>query len=183
VRRAPLNQLGDVPLVAAGRLEGPLQQAIHTFKYRPRPLLAGWLARPLAQAMRDAGIPLEALAFVPLHPARERQRGFNQAERLACELGAALRLPLVGGLTRIRPTPAQVGLTAHERALNVSDAFRWVGTRPAPGGIGLVDDVCTTGATLQAAAQAIQAAGGSVREFLVLAVPHTLPAPLVTLPE
>jgi len=93
LRRAPVNHLGAVPLIAAGQLEGPFQQAIHTFKYRPRPVLAGWLARPLAQAIQGAGLDLEALSFVPLHPARERQRGFNQAERLARELGATLRLP------------------------------------------------------------------------------------------
>jgi len=183
LRRAPVNHLGAVPLIAAGQLEGPFQQAIHTFKYRPRPVLAGWLARPLAQAIQGADLHLEALSFVPLHPSRERQRGFNQAERLARELGATLRLPLVQGLTRIRPTPAQVGLTGRERDLNVSGAFRWIGTEPAPAGVGLVDDVCTTGATLLAAAQAIRAAGGSVAGFLVLAVPHTLPAPVVTLPE
>lgn len=183
MRRAPRNHLGSVPLIAAGRLEGPFQQAIHSFKYRPRPFLAGWLARPLADAIRAADLHLEGLTFVPLHPARERQRGFNQAERLASELGAELRLPLVSGLARIRSTPAQVGLTARERDLNVSGAFRWLGAGAAPPGLGLVDDVCTTGATLLAAAEAIQAAGGSVRGFLVLAVPHTLPAPVVTLPE
>ncbi|GAC1481580.1 MAG: hypothetical protein PVSMB9_06900 [Candidatus Dormibacteria bacterium] len=172
-----------MPLIAAAQLEGAFQQAIHAYKYRPRPGLSGALARPLAEAVRQCRLELAGLTFVPLHPTRARQRGFNQAESLAGELGAALSLPVLRGLERVRPTPAQVGLSGWEREANVSGAFRWVAAARAPGGVGLVDDVCTTGATLRAAAAAIEAAGGSVGAFLVLAVPHTLAAPVVTLPE
>ncbi len=170
-------------MVAAAWLEGPFQQAIHVYKYRPRPTLSAALAAPLVVAIEEAGLSLRALTFVPLHPARARQRGFNQAERLASELGAALALPVIRGLARTRPTLAQVGLTGPEREANVAGAFQWDGAEPPPLCTGLVDDVCTTGATLRAAAEGLIAAGGSVAAFLVLALPHTLATPLVTLPE
>jgi ComF family protein len=180
VHSVPMSTLAGIPLVAAGRLEGPLQRAIHTYKYRPRPQLATVLAPPLRHAIAEAGLSLPALAFVPLHPRRQRERGFNQADRLATELSTALGAPLVSGLTRVRATPAQVGLSQAERRVNLLGAFQWRGHQPPPKGLGLVDDVCTTGATLEAAAQAVAEAGGSIGAFLVLAVAQTLPAPPVT---
>ena len=178
VRQIPAGTLTGIPLVAAGRLEGPLQQAIHSYKYRPRPQLASVLAEPLHGAIVAAGLSLPALAFVPLHPRRLRERGFNQAERLATELSRSLGVPLLSGLTRVRATPAQVGLSQAERRLNLEGAFQWTAAQAPPSGIGLVDDVCTTGATLEAVARAISEAGGSIGAFLVLA--QTLPAVAVT---
>jgi predicted amidophosphoribosyltransferase len=87
---------------------------------------------------------------------------------------------VLGGLTRVRATPAQVGLSQGERRANLAGAFRWTAAQPPPRGLGLVDDVCTTGATLTAAAQAVAEAGGSIGAFLVLAVAQTLPAVAVT---
>jgi predicted amidophosphoribosyltransferase len=127
-----------------------------------------------------ADVSLPALTFVPLHPRRRRQRGFNQAERLAAELARGLGVPLLSGLTRLRATPAQVGLSQAERRANLVGAFQWTSTQPPPHGLGLVDDVCTTGATLEAAARAVAEAGGSIGAFLVLAVAQTLPAVAVT---
>jgi predicted amidophosphoribosyltransferase len=80
----------------------------------------------------------------------------------------------------VRATPAQVGLSQLERRVNLLGAFEWTAAEPPPQGLGLVDDVCTTGATLTAAAQAVAEAGGSIGAFLVLAVAQTLPAPPVT---
>jgi ComF family protein len=176
----PITSLNGIPLVAAGRLSGPLQRAIHTYKYRPRPQLANRLAEPLGQAAMAAGLALAALTYVPLHPRRQRERGFNQAERLAARLGASLRVPVVSGLSRLRPTPAQVGLGQAERQVNVAGAFRWTSSQPPPHGLGLVDDVCTTGATLDAVARVVAEAGGSIGAFLVLAVAQTLPGTPVT---
>lgn len=178
----PLTSLHGIPLVAVGRLSGPLQRAIHTYKYRPRPQLAGRLAEPLSRAAIAAGLTLPALTFVPLHPGRQRERGFNQAERLARRLAASLRVPVVGGLSRLRPTPAQVGLGQAERQVNVAGAFRWTAAELPPEGVGLVDDVCTTGATLDAVARVVAEAGGSIGAFLVLAVAQTLPGTPVTCP-
>jgi ComF family protein len=172
--------MAGIPLVAAGRLEGPLQQAIHTYKYRPRPQLASVLVKPLHCAILAAGLSLPALTFVPLHPRRQRERGFNQAERLAAELSSSLGIPVLAGLTRVRATPAQVGLSQAERRANLAGAFQWTAAQPPGYRLGLVDDVCTTGATLEAAARAVTEAGGSIGAFLVLAVAQTLPLPAVT---
>jgi ComF family protein len=180
LRPPPASTLAGIPLVAAGRLEGPLQHAIHTYKYRPRPQLAPVLAQPLGRAILAAGVSVPALIFVPLHPRRRRERGFNQAERLAAELSGSLGIPMLSGLTRVRATPAQVGLSQAERRANLAGAFQWTAAEPPGHHLGLVDDVCTTGATLEAAAQAVAGAGGSIGAFLVLAVAQTLPAVAVT---
>ena len=182
VQPPPLATLSGMPLVAAGRLDGPLQQAIHTYKYRPRPGLASVLGELLWRATAASNLELAALTYIPLHPQRRRERGFNQAERLARALAGRLAVPVVGGLTRLRPTPAQVGLSQPERQVNMLGAFEWAATAPPPRGLALVDDVCTTGATLTAAAEAVARAGGSIGAFVVLARAQTLPALAVTLP-
>jgi len=182
IERVPPTTLNGIPLVAAGRLDGPLQRAIHAYKYRPRPGLAGLLAAPLPRAIADAHLDIPALTYVPLHPQRRRERGFNQAERLAHVLAGRLGVRVVGGLSRLRPTPAQVGLSQPERQVNMQGAFEWTAATPPPYGLALVDDVCTTGATLEAAADAVARAGGSTGAFVVLARAQTLPTLAVTLP-
>jgi ComF family protein len=183
LRPPSFSTLAGIPLIAAGRLDGPWQRAIHAYKYRPRPQLASVLAPSLGRAIVAADVFLPALTYVPLHKGRQRERGFNQAERLAAEVSGALGVPLVSGLTRVRATPAQVGLSQAERRANLAGAFRWTAPQPPAHGLGLVDDVCTTGATLTAAARAVAEAGGSIGAFLVLAVAQTLPLPAVTSPE
>ena len=182
LRPPAVSTLAGIPLLAAGRFDGRLQQAIHSYKYRPRPQLATALAGCLEAAVRNSGIRIAVLTFVPLHPARQRERGFNQAERLALRLGLMLELPVLAGLCRVRPTPAQVGLGEAERRANMIGAFCWSATQRPPEGLALVDDVCTTGATLEAAAEAVGRAGGSIGAFLALARAQTLPALAVTLP-
>ncbi len=179
-----MHRVAEVPLIVAGRLRGAWQHAVHTFKYRPRPQLAGMLARHLVDAISGTELPpLEALTAIPLHPARLRTRGFNQADLLAKEVAARCGIPLVEGLERTRNTPAQVGLTEALRRQNMAGAFRWASVGRPPSALGLVDDVCTTGATLEAAAAAIRLAGGDVAAFLVLASPQTLLALAVTHPD
>lgn len=177
------TSLNGVPLIAGGRFAGPLQRAIHTYKYGGRRELGRTLAPLLVRAIGASGIDAAGVAYVPLHRERQRRRGFNQAERLAAELARSVGLPLVEGLARIRSTPAQVGLTQAERRVNLLGSFAWSLGRAAPSRLVLVDDVCTTGATLEAANEAIQQAGGSVAAFAVLARAQTLAALPVTLPE
>lgn len=178
----PSGVLEGIPLIAGGRLEGPLQRAIHTYKYGRRPGLATPLSLPLLEAASGVRQALCGLAFVPLHPSRQRERGFNQAERLARELAGAMGLPVVSGLSRQRANPAQVGLGAVARRENMMGAFAWTSAAAAPTGLGLVDDVCTTGATLEAAAAAVRAGGGAVAAFLVVAAAQTLAPVVVTTP-
>ena len=101
--------------------------------------------------------PLDALVPVPLHPVRHRARGYNQARALAEALGRIHGWPVLDVLERVRATRSQVGLGRPGRAANVEAAFV---CRPGvPPVVGLVDDVTTSGATLEAAGSALLMAG------------------------
>lgn len=146
--------------------DGVIREAIHVFKYNGERGLAQPLARLLV-----AHCPMEAdaLIAVPLHAARQRERGFNQAQLLAQELGQHWRIPVVAGLARVRSTDHQVGQSARERAVNVQGAFMWRSQTSPPPRVLLIDDVLTTGSTLMACAAALQVAGASDVEGLTLA--------------
>lgn len=146
-------------LVAAGAYEGTLRAAIHALKYDGRRTLAG----RLGALMREAGTELiadaDGVVPVPLHASRLRARGFNQAADLARAIG----LPVAPVLRRTRATDPQADLPAARRHGNVRGAFaaahairRWNGAV-----LVLVDDVSTTGATLDACASALLAAGAA----------------------
>ena len=154
---------------AAFAYRPPVRELLHAFKYRGRldagRLLAGWMAGLLPRHP-ELGRPL-AVVCVPLHPGRLRERGFNQAEWLGRAVAAAARLPLQEGLRRVKKTRAQWGLSRRERGANLEGAFAWAGTRPARRVL-LVDDVCTSGSTLEACARALQAAGAEdIRAFVL----------------
>jgi predicted amidophosphoribosyltransferase len=158
---------------AALPLAPPARGAIHAAKYRGcRPAirtLAVVGAERLAPQLL-AGGPPEAVVAVPLGRRRRRLRGFNQAEVAAAALCAAYGLaPPRPGLRRVRETPAQVGLGEGERLGNLAGAFRWAGTPLTGGTVWVVDDVVTTGATLMAAACALQQAGGGRIEAVAMA--------------
>ena len=141
---------------AAGIYEGALRAIVHALKYEGRRSLA----RPLARLMRErAGHLLEGASVavpVPLHPSRLRERGFNQADDLARHLG----LPVVPAVRRVRATTAQTGLPASRRHANVRGAFAMTraGATIRDAIVVLVDDVSTTGATLEACARALKQA-------------------------
>ena len=143
---------------------GAVRLAIHQFKYRHLKAMAAPLGQLLADYWRSYPLPGEALVPVPLHPKRLRERGYNQASLLAREMGKLTGLPAVeGSLLRIRDTVTQARTaSAAERRSNVRDAFACQQELHGEK-ILLIDDVCTTGATLDACAMALRAAGaGSV---------------------
>lgn len=147
-------------LRAATAYEGPVERAIQRLKYE------GWrpVGRPLAGLIADRvavdGLAAPVLVAVPLHPRRLRERGFNQAELLASELRRRLRLGRAPGeLVRLRDTPSQVGLDRVRRAENVRGAFAWHGQDLRGAAVALIDDVATTGATLEACASALRHGG------------------------
>lgn len=107
---------------------------------------------------------------VPLHRARKRERGFNQAEALAAGVARSLGLPLNSGiLHRIRPTPPQTGLSYSARRRNVQGAFEVRGRSLRGQSVLLVDDVMTTGATAHACAMRLKQAGAEKVLVLTLA--------------
>lgn len=150
-RRPPLGR------VAAAFVYGaPVDGLLRRFKFH-QDLAAG---RLLAELMRPAMAALpapQALVPVPLHLARLRRRGYDQALELARPLAAALHFPLCLGLHRTRATLPQSELDAPARRRNLKSAF--LATGPLPAHVALVDDVMTTGATLHAAAITLRRAG------------------------
>jgi ComF family protein len=142
---------------AIGEYDGTLRELIHALKYQQRHSIA----RGLADLMRASGRSVlenaDCVVPVPLHRRRERTRGFNQARELARRLGPPMLEPLV----RVRHTVPQVELAADQRHDNLRGAFR-IRTRASHlkrMRVVLVDDVSTTGATLEACAIVLRDAG------------------------
>jgi competence protein ComFC len=153
------------------RFDGVIRQAIHQLKYRNLRALAAPLAGFLQDYLITNPIPGEVLVPVPLHQKRLRERGYNQSHLLARELGKLTNLPVVNnGLTRQKHTPAQArSLTVDDRRSNVADAFTCRDQRLKDKQVLLIDDVSTSGATLDACAAALKAAGATSVWGLVLA--------------
>jgi ComF family protein len=147
---------------------GPMAEAVRRLKYGRRTELAPVLGQMLADRALELAGEVDAVVPVPLHPARLRRRGFNQAALLAAPVARALAAPLcTRELVRIRDTPPQAELGAADRLRNVRGAFLAVA---APGArVLLVDDVRTTGATLTECAEALRVAGADRVLTLVLA--------------
>jgi len=157
---------------AALAFDGVARDLIHAFKYADRheavPLFTRW--------MSDAGRTLiaeaDVIAPVPLHPWRLLRRRFNQSAVLAGRLARAHDKPLILGLRRVRHTKQQVGLAFGERRENVEDAFRVSSKRAAAlrdKRVLLIDDVITTGATVEACAVALKDVGAAVVDVLAVA--------------
>jgi len=168
-RPSPFTLARIARAAAIGPYEGPLRALLHALKYDGRRSIAPRLGSLMAVHGRDVLAGADVAVPVPLHPRRLRERGFNQADDLARGLG----VPVRRALCRVRATRPQVDLPAAARAENVRGAFatgrRWgavvsglsPGAPPRLAGrvIVLVDDVTTTGATLEACAQALYGAG------------------------
>jgi len=148
---------------AAALYASPLREAIHQFKYRRNVHLVPVLARYMLGRLRRDALVDVALVPVPLHPERKRLRGFNQATLLARYLGQQLGLAVEEEiLERSRPTRPQVTLSLPERMANMHGAFRAGPPQRLRGRTFLViDDVMTTGSTLEACAHALKAAGAA----------------------
>lgn len=157
--------------------EGALRPAVHSLKYKGKIVRAAPLAALLHEFLQSqTAIPadLALVAPVPLHPLRRWRRGYNQSELLARELAKTLGVPDGEVLRRTRRTPPQVGLSAKARRENVRDAFAaderaLERLNPSRGPVLLIDDVCTTGATIAECARALRVAGVAEIYALTLA--------------
>jgi competence protein ComFC len=149
--------------VAAYRGRGIVRDVIHQFKYNRqihlRHLVARWLRAALDdKRLRD--VSLDVIVPVPLHPARQRERGFNQARLLAELLSAQTSIPSKPVLERIRYTTTQTALDRSERMENLYNAFRLRKNADVRGlRVLLIDDVLTTGSTLSECARVLKRAG------------------------
>ncbi len=158
---------------SAVRYEGAVGTALRALKYNN----AVWIARdlaPLLLACVQAEYPdseFDFLSSVPLYPSRRRGRGFNQSGLLAAALAWKMKLLYKEmAVRRIRPTITQTGLTAPQRAANVSGAFRaGIFSRLRNKRILLVDDVMTTGATVNACAKALMKGGAKTVHVVTVA--------------
>ena len=153
------------------RFDGVMRQAIYQLKYRNLRALAAPLARLLNDYLSTNSVPGEVLVPVPLHQKRLRERGYNQSSLLAQELGKLTKLPVVDNcLSRQRHALPQVRTsTIDERWRNVANAFICCDHRLRDKQVLLIDDVSTSGATLDACAAALKAAGATSVWGLVLA--------------
>jgi competence protein ComFC len=159
---------------SCGAYAGTLKEAILLFKYRKFAPLSGPLAR-FAEDALGAEAPLwegaDFLVPVPLHPARRRERGFNQSHLLARDLAGPRRLKVLRvSLVKARNAPAQAGLRAADRERNVVGAYAVRRPERIRGRvIVLVDDVTTTGATLRECARVLLEAGAKEVRAITLA--------------
>jgi ComF family protein len=142
---------------AIGEYDGALRAIVHALKYDGRRSLAAPLAAMMRESAGDLVAGVDFAVPVPLHPSRRRHRGFNQA----ADLARHLRVPIRLALRRTRATATQTDLPAAQRHRNVRDAFALTRYGRAMSGaiVLIVDDVSTTGATLDACARVLKSGG------------------------
>ena len=169
---------GDLELAfdfatSAYRSRGAVRELIHNFKYNKQLHLRHVLGRMLREGFGDPrvrGLRVDGIVPVPLHPAREREREFNQSAVLASVAGRRLGIPVEDCLRRSRYTSTQTHFHREERFENLAGAFDLRrGADPAGRTLALVDDVLTTGSTAEACARVLKAAGASAVVVITVA--------------
>lgn len=162
--------LDGVRAWAAFVFAGPVREVVHRGKFQGNRAALRQVAELAATRLELPARPRPDAALpVPLGSRRRRQRGFNQAAVVAAVIAQAARVPLLDGLTRVRDTQPQSSRGEAERRTNVAGAFEWRGTDLAGARLWLIDDVLTTGATIEAAAAALLRAGARRIDGVVIA--------------
>jgi ComF family protein len=157
--------------VALGLYQDPLREVIHKFKYKNGKRLAPLLAALLALAIKNSSVKdaWELVTYVPMHPHRERERGYNQSRLLAEELALHLSLECHPLLIRTRKTQPQMKLNWEERTANLKGCMKIMPGAKCPSSLLLVDDVFTTGSTLSECARVLSRNGVKTITAAVLA--------------
>ena len=177
LRRRGLKAIDAV--IAAGSYDSSplLRKAILTFKFRRVTTLSEDLGHWMADALHGLLLPPKflqdttpVLTAVPLHWSRRYERGFNQAELLGRVISKRTAWRMADLLRRIRPTGHQSRRQREERLTALEGAFRFSGTGKAPPYVILIDDLCTTGATLDECAKALKASGTEFVAAIVAAL-------------
>ncbi len=170
-QKTPLNV---APIRATFLFQDEVRDIIHALKYRGARTILAPLAKRMAEAWRYHKMESDLLIPVPLHANREAERGYNQSVLIARVLGSQIGIPVAeDALTRVRDTMSQTKLNQVERKKNVSDAFAYSAATQLDGKrVTLIDDVATTGATLEACAVVLVANGAkSVNAFTLARAP------------
>lgn len=157
--------------VSAFPFYGQLRLAVHRFKYRNRISLAQFFGRKMAEAWLDHGAgDIDIVSYIPLHWMRFMERGYNQAELLAAQVGRHLEIEMLNTLRRNRSTGRQATLGKNDRQQNLRGAFKpYRPSRFENKNILLVDDVFTTGSTLAEATRTLLKAGAASVSVLTIA--------------
>ncbi|BBP02055.1 ComF family protein [Sulfuriferula nivalis] len=157
LRRPPAYQR----TLAGYRYEFPTNKLIHGLKYQHQFALVDTLIAPLLESAQATPSP-DALLAMPLHPQRLRERGYNQAQLLAAALSRQLHIPLLTlAAERSRNTRPQTGLPLTERHANIKNAFTTDAQQVTGKHIAIIDDVMTSGSTLNSLAHSLKSAGAS----------------------
>lgn len=162
--------------LATGAHAGVLRDAVHALKYEGALDVAEVLAARAVAALYQHPIAFDLIVPVPLSIVRWRERGYNQSEVIGAHMAALLNQPLAPpeALVRWRATPPQVGRSRLQRQVNVSGAFTASARAVTAARVVLLDDVMTSGATLQECAAALVAAGArSVSALTIAEAPLT----------
>lgn len=170
---------GKVPIERATgyfyyQKSSPYAQILFDIKYRNRPQMGQWLTARAAAELKPSGFfdDIGAIVPVPLHPSKLAERGYNQSDYLARGLSQALDIPVSKALVSTRAHGSQTRRSASERALNAKDTYalrKSITTSLEDTHILLIDDVVTTGATLEACAHALLAIPGTKVSLFTLA--------------
>lgn len=152
---------------------GSVQNSIYQFKYHNRRIYGEFYVREMLQRYRDSirRWNITTIIPIPLSKKRRRARGYNQAEILAKGLGKNLNIPVdCKNLIRVKDTRPQKQMDVRGRKKNLSHAFRWRGKEKIRGNVLLVDDIYTTGSTIDSAAAELKKAGAREVYFLTISI-------------